>query len=50
MSELSLGGASFEGFARIEKIGPFGMIAFRGDLENAEVRAAVEAVTGLAVP
>ncbi len=50
MSEAALGGASFEGAARIEEIEPVGMIAFRGDLEKAEVRTAMKAVTGLDVP
>lgn len=50
MSELTLGSVSFEGFARIEQIGPVGMIAFRGDLEKDEVRAAIGAVTGFDLP
>lgn len=46
----ALAGASYDGFARIEDQGLRGMITLRGDLASKEVKAAVKAATGLAVP
>ncbi|WP_294607993.1 sarcosine oxidase subunit gamma [Roseovarius sp.] len=46
----ALGGASYDGFARIEDQGLRGMITLRGDLASKEIKAAVKAATGLGVP
>lgn len=52
MSEAvsALGGASFNGYATVEEIGPQGMITLRGDLGSAKLKAAVKDALGVAVP
>jgi sarcosine oxidase subunit gamma len=46
----ALQGASFEGFVKVEETGLRGMITLRGDLESAEMAAAVKAATGADMP
>lgn len=46
----ALGGARYDGIARIEAAGPTGMITLRGDLATRPVKAAVTAVTGAKLP
>ncbi len=52
MSEAvsALGGAVFDGFCRVEEIGPTGMITLRGDLGSAAVKRAVKAAVGANIP
>jgi sarcosine oxidase subunit gamma len=46
----ALGGASFDGYVRIEEQGPCGMITLRGALASDAVKSAVSKVTGVEVP
>jgi sarcosine oxidase subunit gamma len=46
----ALGGASFDGFARIREIGPLGMITLRAKPEVKGLSAAIKAVTGTSTP
>ncbi|MEQ9694105.1 sarcosine oxidase subunit gamma family protein [Shimia sp. SDUM112013] len=46
----ALAGISHVGFAKVAETGLHGMITLRGDLDSAEVAAAVKAATGAAVP
>lgn len=46
----ALADASFDGIARVEEAGLQGMVTFRGDLDDAAVKKAVKAATGVAVP
>ncbi len=46
----ALGGATFDGLVRIDEAAPRGMIALRADLAAAPVQAAVQKITGLALP
>lgn len=46
----ALGGASFDGFARVREIGPLGMITLRAKADVKGLAAAVKAVTGTALP
>ncbi|MBO9477195.1 sarcosine oxidase subunit gamma [Shimia sp. R11_0] len=46
----ALNGASFEGFVKVEETGLRGMITVRGDLDSAEMSAAVRAATGAQMP
>jgi sarcosine oxidase, subunit gamma len=50
MSEPALRGAKFDGIARIEEIGPIGMIGFRGDLTDPAIQRALEGVAGVGMP
>ncbi|UWQ92870.1 sarcosine oxidase subunit gamma [Rhodobacteraceae bacterium M382] len=52
MSNLAsvLNGASFNGLAKVDEAGLFGMITLRGDLGSAKVAAAVKGATGQDVP
>mgnify|MGYP005997883519 CR=1 FL=1 len=52
MSNLAsaLNGASFNGLAKIDEAGLFGMITLRGDLGSAKLKAAVKGATGCDVP
>lgn len=45
-----LGGVSFDGFARVEEIGPLGMITLRAKAGTKGLEAAVKAATGCALP
>lgn len=45
-----LNGASFDGFANIREIGPFGMITLRAKAGTKGLDTAIKAVTGCAVP
>ena len=45
-----LGGASFDGFAKIREIGPLGMITLRAKAGTKGLDKAIKAVTGCAVP
>ncbi len=42
--------AKFEGYVRVEAMGLHGMITLRGNLKSTKLKAAVKAVTGVAVP
>ena len=46
----ALPGSVYDGFVRVEELGPSGMITLRGELASAELQKAVKAATGLAVP
>jgi sarcosine oxidase, subunit gamma len=46
----ALGGASYEGFARIQEIGPLGMITLRCKHDVKALPKAVKAATGMAMP
>jgi sarcosine oxidase subunit gamma len=52
MSEAvsALGGASFDGFAAVQELGPLGMIALRAKPDVAGLAEVVRAVTGAALP
>lgn len=46
----ALPGAGFEGLARVEEIGPRGMITLKGDLSSEVLRGVAAEVTGVDVP
>lgn len=46
----ALNGATYQGFAMVEEMGPQGMITLRGDLAAKPVREAVKKVCGVAIP
>ena len=46
----ALNGMSSSGFAKVEELGLSGMITLRGDLASKEMKAAVKAAVGVAVP
>lgn len=46
----ALDGASYQGFAKVEEIGPLGMITIRGDLNASAVKKAVTGISGLDMP
>lgn len=48
--QLALGGASFDGLARIEELPGQGMITLRGDLTDTAIAKAVKTVFGVALP
>lgn len=48
--QSALNGAHSDGFVRVEELGVQGMITLRGDFASAGFAAAVEKVTGLALP
>ncbi len=52
MSDVAsaLAGASYEGMARIEEVGPQGMVSIRGDLNLATLEKAVSKVAGVGMP
>ena len=46
----ALGGKTYDGFAQIREIGPFGMISLRCDLAEKALPALVKSITGTKVP
>ncbi|WP_420899261.1 sarcosine oxidase subunit gamma [Fertoeibacter niger] len=50
MPQSALGGAVFDGFARVQEIGPLGMISLRCALDHPACPAAVQAAVGLGLP
>ena len=48
--QSALGGAFFEGIARIEELGPRGMITLRGDLSSKKLQKAASALAGVDFP
>lgn len=48
--ESALGGASFDGFAKVREIGPLGMITLRAKADVEGLAAAVKAAVGVGLP
>ena len=46
----ALGGETFDGFAQIREIGPFGMISLRCDLVEKTLPALIKSITGTKLP
>ena len=46
----ALGGASFNGFAKVREIGPMGMISLRAKADTKGLSAAIKAAVGVATP
>ena len=46
----ALNGTTFDGFAQIREIGPFGMISLRCDLADKALPALIKSITGTKVP
>lgn len=46
----ALGGKTYDGFAQIREIGPFGMISLRCDLAEKALPALVKSITGTKLP